>query len=241
VWWVGSRPNDVYLGTRMFAVSRGSESLLAERVSGVDGALAVFDAWLRDGEPKRRLRLWLSGGLCRPFIVPPVPGVIGQEEWMRVVTAMAPAQSGLPGPCRVWLSDSKGTGENRVGVAIEESVWRCAQEVVQGAGRKHRLVAIRPWWSEVLRAALKREPQLPLLAVQDCDALTVLGGAEVRFDTATTLTPVVEAEAADAALARMLMTAEVAAGQELRARLHAEHKDAGAEDLALAPMTEWSR
>ena len=84
MWWAGSKPYDVYLGTRAFAVCRGVEVQHVQAVAGQHAGIEALGAWLSKGQPRRRLRVWLSGGLCRPFIVREVPGVSGEAEWQRV-------------------------------------------------------------------------------------------------------------------------------------------------------------
>jgi len=241
VWWVGSKPHDVYLGTRAFAVCRGADKLAVQSVEGSDAVFGAFAGWLAEGGPRRRLRLWLSGGLCRPFIVPVVPGVSSEQEWQQVAAAMAPAQCGLQGACRVWLSAPDKKRNARIAVAVQETLLQRLHETVDSAACKHRIASIRPWWSEVLQHALQREPTLQVLAVQDCDALTVLAGAGEGFDSASTLTPVFDTETAEAALARMLLMADVAPGQDLRARLTLNGAGHAAASMALGPLAEWSR
>jgi hypothetical protein len=243
VQWFSATPYDVYVGSRGFAVCRGVEKLHARWVADLRESLQALATWLSEDEAKRKLRIWLSGGLCRPFLVSSVPGISGEEEWRRIATAMAPMQCGLEPPCRVWLSPPEKKGHARVAVALEEAVLTRLLEVVQAAARKHRIASIRPWWSEVLRLALQREPAAPVLAVRDCDALTVLVGSGQQFDSAATLSPVFDAETAEAALARMLMTADVAAEQGLQAQLSLtmDHIEPGKAAAPLAALTEWSR
>lgn len=244
MWWVGSRPHEVYLGTRGFAVCKGDGEPVWQETDSLRAGLDTFAAWLGQVEPKSKLRLWLSGGLCRPFVMQAVPGVSGDAEWQRVAAAIAPAQTGLAGACEVWLSKSGQRGAARVAVAVEQQVLQRLQALVEGAGGGHRLVSTRPWWSELLRVALLRDATLPALSVQDCDALTVLAGDGEGFDTATTLTPIADRESADAALARWLLTAEVAADRMLRAQLAPDVAQAPRESStssALGALTHWSR
>ena len=222
MWWAGSRSgkvHDVYVGTRAFAVcAGGGEVVLAQAVAGVEEALAALGQWLAQAEAKLSLRLWLSGGLCRPFIVPLVPGLKNASELARVLQAMAPQHTGLPGECQVWKDND---GEAPVAVAVQRVVLDSLQETVNAASQahRHRIASIRPWWADALRAALQQEPAVPAVAVQDCDSLTVLTGRGGRFDIATTLTPVIDREAARSSLARLLLTTDVGEGQERVVRL----------------------
>jgi hypothetical protein len=241
VWWVGSRPHDVYLGTRGFAVCAGDGKPVWQETGRLQAGLDAFVAWLGQVDAKAKLRLWLSGGLCRPFVMQAVPGVSGEAEWQRVAAAMAPMQTGLAGPCEVWLSKSAQRKTARVAVAVEQQLLQRLQALVEDAGTRHRLISMRPWWSEVLRAALLRDAALPALAVQDCDALTVLAGTGDGFDTATTLTPIADCESAHAALARWLLTADVAADRMLRAQLAPYPAQAPHAAGAFSAFTHWSR
>jgi hypothetical protein len=240
VWWAGSKAHDVYLGTRAFAASRPGEPLHWQDVDGLSGSLDAFKAWLTQAPPRQRLRVWLSGGLCRPFLLPQTAGVQGEAEWQRVAGAMAPAHTGLNQPCAVWLSKGKHVAGARVAVAVEQPLLQQLQELVPTAGR-HRLLSIAPWWSEVLRVAVKRDAALPALAVQDCDALTVLAGADSGFTAATVLTPIADAQAARAALTRWSLTADVDSERTVQARLVREQNASAQHAGAFGAWTDWSR
>jgi hypothetical protein len=240
VWWAGSKAHDVYLGTRAFAASRPGEPLHWQDVDGLQGGLDAFKAWLTQAPPKQRLRIWLSGGLCRPFLLPQTAGVQGEAEWQRVAGAMAPAHTGLSQPCAVWLSKGKQNVGSRVAVALEQYILQQVQELSCTAGR-HRLLSIAPWWSEVLRVAVQRDAALPALAVQDCDALTVLAGADGGFTASTVLTPIADAQAARAALARWSLTADVHSERVVQVRLMRERDASARHDSAFGAWTDWSR
>lgn len=241
MWWVGSKPHDVYLGTRGFAVCMGTEKLVAHSVSELEAALTALSAWLKESKPKQALRLWLSGGLCRPFLLHALPGVSGEDEWRRVAAAMAPAQCGLRSPCRIWLSPPRKGADNRVAVALEEPLLQRLQSIAATSRQKHCIVSIRPWWSELLRQAMLREPGLAALAVHDCDALTTLAGESGRFEFATTLSPVLDVETAESALARTLLTIDSSPAKALCATLQLDETGASDGRAPLAVLTGWSR
>lgn len=224
MWWAGSRPRgaglsgglDVYMGTRAFAVCRGDEKLVFEPVQGVDEGLAALQAWLEANPSKLALRFWLSGGLCRPFQLPPIPGVKGEAELQRIALSMASQHSGLAGECRLWL-DRGGAGSSRVCVVVQAETVDRLLETARANNRK--VQSIRPWWGEVLRHSLEQNPPPRAVATQDCDSLTVLSGAEGNFEVMTTMTPVIDRSAADAALARILMSTGLAGNGPMLARL----------------------
>jgi len=216
-------------------------------VNDTDAALAALSPPLAKLGGRSKLRIWLSGGLCRPFIVPAVPGIRGTVEWQRTAAALAPQRTGLAGPCRVWVDAVKGDAP-RVAVVMQESWFEQLMAFVEAnRTRGHSLASIRPWWADVLRAAHARDPQLRAMATQDCDSLTVLVSAppnEGGFSLASTLTPVTDRDAAESALARLLLSADVDAAQSLTARLiqqPQEPADAAKAGLAMSALTEWSR
>jgi len=102
---------------------------------------------------------------------------------------------------------------------------------------------VRPWWAELLRSVLRRDPRAPMVAVHDCDSLTVLAGQGEAIDLATTLTPMADAEAADAALARVMLAVDVQDDTRRLARLTPLRERAGEPeaDLALSHWVEWAQ
>lgn len=242
MWWAGSEVHDVYLGTRAVAVCRRVEVLLSQPVDGFEAALAELGVW-RDKAPVRpKVRIWLSGGLCRPFLLPQVAGVRGAIEQQRMAEVLAPQHTGLTGPCRVEV-DAANKGATRAAVAMEKARL---DQLLELFG-KHSPISIRPWWDEVLKSALQRKITPRVVAVQDCDSLTVLIGEAEKSSALTlakTLSPIVDRETADAALARLLMSADVGDGDVAVGRLILQRPSTspGAESpTALAPLMEWSR
>jgi hypothetical protein len=250
VWWAGSKVHDLYLGTRRLAVCQGMQNLLMQGTADLDASFSTLAGWLADTRTALRLRVWLSGGLCRPFLLPAVAGLSRGEELSRAAGAMASERCGLPGPCRVWRASSPRPSPEagEVAVAVQEALLQRLEEAVYQAGRKHRIMSLRPWWSDLLRQALQRDPALPMLAVRDCDALTLLAGTGNHFDMATTFSPVIDDDAAQAALARATLTASVAAEAVLRATLRLQPPGSATQAASqpptamppLACLTQWS-
>lgn len=240
MWWAGSRAVDLYLGTRAIAACRGDASLFAHFVGGPDQARTVLDASLRELPRRTSLRVWLSGGLCRPFLLQPVAGIRGAAEWQRVAEALGPTQTGLSQACDLWV-ETRPRSDGRIAAAVPRDVLLGLQQSVEQADRRLRISSIAPWWAEVLRAALKREPQVSAVAVHDCDSLVLLSGQGDAFDSATALTPVLNADTAGAALARQLLSRDVMQGQEILVRLLPSGAKNAHGSMALSGMAEWSR
>ena len=245
MWSAGSKVCDVYLGTRALAVCEGGVPVLASDVEGFDAALSELVGWLNaDVAPSRwRLRLWLSGGLCRPFIVPAVQGVANDAEVQAVAAAMAPQLTGLAGPCAVFV-ERRTAKAPVIATAIQEDRLGKIRDLVASSSRKPKLLSIKPWWAEVLRHGLVREPGLTALGVQDCDSMTVLIGHEADgFDIATTYSPVTDQGTAQQVLTRALLSSDVTNNNELVGRLlvHRRCEDGEIAGLALGSLVEFSR
>ena len=211
----GSRALDVYFGTRAAAICDGMEVLLAEPSNGFEAGVAAVHKKLASHVGKRRIRAWLSGGLCRPFILPSLPGVNGAHEILRVATMLANERTGLAGACRVWL-DAPRRGEARVAIAVAVQTLDRLQE---GVGNRFRVDSIGPWWVDVLRVALLQKAAPVAVGVQDCDSLTVLIGPVGGFEVALTVSPVADDASADSAFTRALISADVAPGPQTFGRL----------------------
>jgi hypothetical protein len=239
VWWAGNKATDIYLGTRAIAVSDASTPVVVTEVDGFDAALGALSRWLNAVPVRRRLRVWLSGGLCRPFLLPAVQGVVSARETQTVAAALAPQHTGLPGPCAVFIEHALP-----LAVAVQESRVRQIHDLVATAAGRHQLLSIRPWWAEVLRYALAREPALTALGVQDCDSMTLLMGRERGgFDSAATYSPVVDQRTAQSVLTRALLSAEAAENAEIVGRLawRDAPDDRRHDGLALGSLAELSR
>lgn len=246
MWSVGSRVSDVYLGTRALAVCEEGASVLALDVCGFAAGLEALAQWLNSAPHRQRLRLrlWLSGGLCRPFIMPAVQGVANAAEAKAVATTLAPQHTGLTGPCTVFVERSAAT-EPVLAIATQDDRLRQMRNLLASHERKPRVLSIRPWWAEVLRHSLRREPALSALGVQDCDSMTILiGNLTGGFETVATYSPVTDEATAQSALTRALLSAtSVERGSELVGRL-VLRQASGAErspGLALGALVDFSR
>ncbi len=234
--WAGSKPRDVYLGTRALAICDGSDVLLSAPAQAFEAGVVQAQVHLANAPYTGRLRVWLSGGLCRPFLLPELPGIHGAAETLRVASRLASERTGLGTECRVWL-DAPRRGEARVAVAVAQDTL---DRVMQGLGSRWRIESIQPWWAEVLQLALSRKVKPVAVGVQDCDSLTVLIGREGGFSVATTISPLLDDAAADSAFTRTLMSANVDPDEALRARLVMGGSAPGTAPCSLGSLMEIS-
>lgn len=208
MWWAGSRRGnalDVYLGTRAAGIGTADGQTSFEVVEGLDAALDAARGLLGSTQPRRPLRLWLSGALCQPFMLPPLQGAQGREEVERIAAAAAGDSTSLGSSCEVWLHAESSDAGTLV-AAVPQGLPARIVEAFAGLGRP---VSLRPWWGEVMRSQLAQPaPGSTTIGVQDCDALVVLSGVGDGFDFATAITPLAGVEESRAAWARMLMARE---------------------------------
>ena len=209
MWWAGFRAvTHVYVGTRRVAWIAASGQSGSAAVQGITQALDVLaQAWPASrGWPLRRVRVWFSGGLCRPFLLPQPAELASDAELVSLAAALAPARTALAGPCKVWLEGQRIGAPTvkrlilRACAAIQESTWQQTNDLALRAGWK--LISARPWWSEALRAGLLAD-EASAIAVHDCDSLTALMGGDGEFETATTYAPIADEDAAEAAWRRL--------------------------------------
>lgn len=242
MWWAGSKPCDVYVGTRAFAACHGPDILATETADGIEASLDTLRHWLAESAPKR-LNLWLSGGLCRPMLMAPVDGLKTRAEWLRVAESMVPAHTGLVEPCDVWLENRGRTTGRRVAAAVPKALLASLQDTMQRMKSRPRIARIAPWWCEPLRGAAGGASPTKALAVRDCDSLTLLTGQAQAWASVALYAPVLDDAAAQSTLYRALMNVDAAPGEALVARLRVGGSVNQGERVAcaLGPLVEWSR
>lgn len=205
--WRRAPALDVYLARQALWLARGDERLLA--IDGEpDATLPALNAWWRKhGEP--RLSVWLSGALCRPFLLPPVAGLRNANDIAAIAQAQASALTGLSGPCSVWIEPAMGD-QPSVGAAMPAALRERLLALGRAGGAGGGAVAsVRPWWAAVLDAVLKQESVRSALLVQDADSVVFLAGEGDRFTAATVHAPIVAGEVAQAVRSRLAMTHEL--------------------------------
>ena len=168
MWWVRSEPLEVYLSDDV--VGRGSASASPVQwmeTSGLDDSLRHVAAWLdASAAPDvRRVRVWLSESLARPYLVPADSGARNTREARALATAMASDATGVDGDVRLWL-DRWRVGESTLAVAMPTRVWEGVHDIIRArnasrttAPRKGRapaieIASVRPWWNLPLDALL---------------------------------------------------------------------------------------
>lgn len=204
MWWAGAKPIDVYVGTRRVAVLAQERPNFVQPVVGCEQALLVLAEQLQQMGGRRRVRVWLSGGLCRPFIQEQPVGSVTSAEVEKIAFATASQRTGLAAPCRVWI-EHRSSAKPRIAVAASETLLLGVKDAAGAAG--HVIASLRPWWAEALRHVLASgATNLAGLGIQDCDSVTVLTGAGGEFANASTFSPVVDIASAKAIVARLALS-----------------------------------
>lgn len=242
MWWAGSSAVlDVYVGTHAVAACEGGACLLSQVVHGADAAIETVSAWLDQDRRRCSIRVWLSGALAEPLLVQPLPAV-STKEFRRVVCALVEHRYGEGWEAReTWIAPGRSASP-RVVVSLPRSLLTRLRAAL-GMGMRRRVVAISPWWSSVLRFALRRHPEPLAIGIQDCSSLIVLMGREGTFDMVAAHSPLMNQESADAAWLRALLNGDIAADGELRCRLMLDGSGDRTPDphLALGAMTMVSK
>ncbi|XHS79818.1 hypothetical protein ACFJGW_07510 [Burkholderiaceae bacterium UC74_6] len=177
-----------------------------------------MQAFLAEQSRRFGLRVWLSAGLCRPFLISDVEGAKSAQDWQLVAQTMAEEATGVDGPCEVWLD--RVPAAPRLAVAMRSDAKR---EIIDALGT--HLLSLRPWWSEVLRQQARLRKDTSAIAIIDCEAVTLLlsePSSEAAWicarsssvDTAT-------GDDAQAAINRLLMTTEWSGEEPISAQLSA--------------------
>jgi hypothetical protein len=244
VWSVGSEVVELYVGTRQAAMCRRGASSRREVVQSLGDAVTTCAQWLNEVQHEiprpLRLKVWLSGGLCRPFLMHPAPGVQGPDEWAKAAQALAPRLTGLVSPCAIWM-DEPPRKAAVIAAAIEQQALDLVGQLTSAqAPFKRTLDRISPWWGLVLREAGQRSGPAGLLVAHDCDSITALvhgeaGGGEIS--SATTVAPVADAVSAEAALARLTFSLD---GTDRACRIARWSIDAGPAPATMADTIGWS-
>lgn len=204
--WAGADHVDAYVGTKLVAICKPREQLVVWSADASCGASELIHRWGQDQQRPLKIRIWLSGGLCRPFLLPPIARS-SADELRKIAASLIPAQIGWSEPALVRVDMPSVRGDSTVGVAVKN---RTIEELTRalGAGR-HRPVSIQPWWGRVLRAALAIRPDADCLVVQDCDSVCLIAGERRSIRTASVVTPIADHTAAEAAIARLRFSQEI--------------------------------
>ncbi|MDH0867072.1 hypothetical protein [Mitsuaria sp. GD03876] len=200
-----------YAGEGAVRLAQGGVLMASARVDGREAALAALAAGWKDVPAGTRLRVAVSGAVCRPYLLPEVEGVTGEADWAAIAASLVEESTGLPSDSPVWLD--AGQASPRLAVAIDAAWLRGLESL---AGR--RLESVRPWWAmaiDAARAASASATASPSpaagaaggrhgLAVADSEALVLLLAEGDTYRVAQTYT--LDGEPADAVLNRALVT-----------------------------------
>lgn len=230
---VRSEGGQAWVGLRGVAWRFGAQPWQWQAADGLEAGVTAVAAALKADAAVRRpqVALWLAGSVALPFIVQPVPGLRSWTEARRLAEALAPDETGLAGPCEVWL-DAAPAGHAVLGVAIETATRETIERVLAAHGV--RAVAMRPWWTAALARALDAQPALARIVVAEPESLVVLAGRDGVFSATATCAPLPSPEHAAAWLQRSVLSLGIADGEGVRVTLSA---GAGLDD---AVMEAWA-
>lgn len=237
MWLVGSEPWQLFVGQTRLGLWRSGEIAqwmerqpsddLAMLIQGMLEPLASKDGGSRLRRP--RVAAWLSGALARPFLLAPIAGIKGRLEATRFAESCAAEYTGLTGPVEVWLGDWH-TKTATLAVAADKTSVDAVHQATR-AGRCN-LRSVQPWWNTVLCRALKLDRPVSLLAVDDLESITILGGASNEWQVAQSATRPGDAGALHSLLSRLALGEGLARSETLCARWAKLTPDASAHENA---------
>jgi len=186
VWWVGSKPVDVFLGESVLGLAASGERPHWESTDSAREAWRRTSGFLAATPTRRRrsrpIRVWLSGHLARPFLVSPIRGLKRRGEAIQVAQSIAESATGLSGPLRVWL-DVWQDGQPCLGIAVEQSLVDLIE--AQDEAVAYRLESIAPWWAGAINVCRLTTHQSAWCAVDDGEAVTLIGEVKGSLSHAT--------------------------------------------------------
>lgn len=246
MWWVGARL-EAYIGTRRVAICAGDRALLDERVGELPQAVDRIAAWLRAQPRPPRVRIWISGSLCRPFLLPGLLALDSPDERDLVTQALAARALGGT-PVRVWLAAARRQHSGCLGATAGEGTLAAIEAAVLPLCRGRPVIG--PWWAEGSRLlANPGAVKGAAVIVRDCDSLTLLAATERGYH-AVRCVPSADDDVVEASLQRWRLSIDLdwraVASLSLSSTSRAARSGPGprpdpAMALALAPLAESSR
>lgn len=207
MWW-GAEPVDVYVGLDTCWVAGNAEHPLGGEFGELPAALASLQTHAEAARRGRKLhrgsklRVWLSGGSARPFLVGPVAGLRRWHEAMALASATAPDATGLTEPCRVVLEDWPGE-QAVLATAVPVATLEHIRHQIRQAGLA--IQSIRPWWCRPLEQ-LSAQSAYDAIVIEDSDALTMLREQAGRFVLARSYAPRPPADQLEPIVARTVLS-----------------------------------
>lgn len=172
MWSAGCKAS-LYIATHCVVLARDGQ---ARQVwsgqpwqHGLHDAAAVLKA-----DKIRRVAVWLSGGMARPFLIPVVQGIKRWREVEQLAGALAPEATHMQdGPLSVWIGrwhEDKPT----LAVATEQALHQTLMALKASHGV--RVERISPVWRWAATQAAQDKPLMLLHETDACTSLRFEGG-----------------------------------------------------------------
>jgi len=146
----------------------------------------------------------------------PIEGLRSRAEAERAAQAMAPAETGLEGECRVWL-DARKPAQPCLAMAVQQDLIATLQAAAAETGITLR--SVQPWWNWALSEQLNRKGSVRMLAAVDSDALTVLASDGQGITFAQSCCPAPAEGRVEAQLRRQAVSLGISAAEVARVNL----------------------
>lgn len=232
MWLVGNNVLNVYVSTHSIRAVRGDKIAFHTVNNPWDDSITEFRSWLSDQEHKPKLRVWLSGGLCRPFLLTPPDGINKSIDLIAIASATASAATGLAGPCTAKI-DKHHNDVQFIAIAMPSQVLTRLREL--------SALSIQPWWAPAFSRLLKNAPTARSISIQDDDSITLLAGSQTSFQVATTISPINDPNSGQAALDRVMFSHALSAIEcSIRLNFASTPTEEDSLDLRI-PFWQWAK
>lgn len=227
--WLAGSNSDValYIATDLVALDRvgNARQVWADQpwCEGLMEAIRV----LQQKKPKR-VSVWLSGGLARPFLVPPASGLKRWGDVVQLAQGLAAPCTQLTPPLHVWIGRWRSKSPS-LAVAVEKSTMDSLTSLF--AKHSLRLGAVEPAWRWVAEQANDRTG---LVLVNERDACTGLQFTNGMPVWTATYSPPPRSDATLAFMARIAFAQNVAPDSVTMALINHEEREASANPNQLA-------
>ena len=231
MWWAGSSLA-LYVGLRRSLVMNGGQVLHDQACTSPTDGLAALSLRLEALPARHRARLWLSGALCRPFLLPDLRSFKSPAEVDAAADALGRAALDVAS-VRCWLQPVRRGADACLGVAVAENVATLAEQTL--AEHVKGRLRLSPWWADATRLVVGADAYL---AIDDGDSLTILQMQHGQIIRARTAAPL-GADGAQATLMRWRAAGELPRDGVTQLRLQESTSAAGLGGrMALGAMTD---
>lgn len=176
MWLAGNKKADVFVGINHAMVSSAGEIIL-EHGDGLEACSKICCRILSEIAGSCQISVWLSGGLCRSFLVPENLNSI-KSEGNKAYQILANELTDLS---LEKIEDYHVQVSGRIGLAASKN--QIALLISHFA--KHKIATIQPWWIAVFNHELGREKELSGFGCADMESMTVLYGKDAPTSTHT--------------------------------------------------------